>query len=124
ANLSFALNVKNYANRNYGPFALAASPEDALKNLFTISQNATTKMIDDIINISLSAGYKARGYTLNSHSAYQKNYRYYTTPIDGDFSALDAVSIINNYGNKFNKVEVFTQELRISSPATATRFTW
>ena len=122
--LSITLNVKNYANRNNGPFALAGSPDEALSKPFTANQNATTTMVDNIINTSLAINYKGRDFNFISSSAYQKNYRFYTTPIDGDFSPLDAVSIINNYGTKFNKVEVATQEFRFSSPATLSDFKW
>jgi len=121
---ALTLNVKHYANRNNGPFALSGSPEDAIENPFQVNQNATTKMIDNIFNASLSASYTGKNFNFISNSAYQKNYRYYTVPIDGDFSPLDAVSVINNYGNKFNKVEVATQEFRFSSPAAATNIKW
>ncbi|TWR25115.1 TonB-dependent receptor [Mucilaginibacter pallidiroseus] len=118
------LNVKHYANRNNGPFALAGSPSDALENPFKVSQNATTKMIDNIFNASLSANYTGSDFNFTSNTAYQQNYRYYTVPIDGDFSPADAVSVINNYGPNFNKVKVTTQEFRFSSPASATNWRW
>ena len=121
---SLTLNVKNYANRNNGPFALAGSPDDAINTPFRLNQNATTKMIDNIFNASLSANYTGSGFNFTSSSAYQENYRYYTVPIDGDFSPLDAISIVNNYGPSFNKVKVGTQEFRFSSPASATNFKW
>ena len=121
---SLTLNIKNYANRNNGPFALASSPDDALASPFKVSQNATTQMVDNIFNSSLAANYAGRGFNFTSVTTYQKNYRYYTVPIDGDFSPLDAVSIINNYGKKFNKVEVGTQEFRFSSPASASNLKW
>jgi iron complex outermembrane recepter protein len=58
-------------------------------------------------------------------SAYQSNYRYYESPIDGDFSPYDIVTIINNYGSDWNKVKVFTQEFKLSSPASLTSpFKW
>jgi iron complex outermembrane receptor protein len=117
--LTFTLNVKNYENRNNGPFQLAASPADALSMPFKVDQNATTKMIDNIFNASLSANYTGSSFNFTSVSSYQENYRYYTNPIDGDFSPLDAVSIINNYGNDWNKVKVGTQEFRFSSPASS-----
>ncbi|MBD1392001.1 TonB-dependent receptor [Mucilaginibacter glaciei] len=121
---SLTLNVKNYANRNNGPFALSSSPADALAQPFQVNQNATTRMIDNIFNASLSANYTGKGFNFTSNSAYQQNYRYYTVPIDGDFSPLDAVSVINNYGPQFNKVKVGTQEFRFSSPASATNLKW
>jgi iron complex outermembrane receptor protein len=117
--LTFTLNVKNYENRNNGPFQLAASPADALSMPFKVDQNATTKMIDNIFNASLSANYTGNSFNFTSVSSYQENNRYYTSPIDGDFSPLDAVSLINNYGGDWNKVKVGTQEFRFSSPASS-----
>ncbi len=122
--LSFTLNVKNYANRNNGPFALSGTPEDALAEPFKVNQNATTTMIDNIFNASLAANYTGRDFNFSSISTYQENYRYYTKPIDGDFSSLDAVSVINNYGPAFNKVKVGTQEFKFSSPASASDWKW
>jgi iron complex outermembrane receptor protein len=121
---SLTLNVKNYANRNNGPFALSGTPDDAIGSPFKVNQNATTQMIDNIFNASLAANYTGSGFNFTSASTYQKNYRYYTVPIDGDFSQLDAVSVVNNYGPAFNKVEVATQEFRFSSPASATNLKW
>ena len=121
---SLTLNVKNYANRNNGPFALAGTPDDALSAPFKLNQNATTKMIDNIFNASLTAKYNGKFFNFVSGTAYQENYRYYTVPIDGDFSPLDAISVINNYGAKFNKVKVVTQELRFSSPALTSKLRW
>jgi len=117
--LTFTLNVKNYENRNNGPFTLAGSPADAISNPFKVNQNATTKIIDNIFNASLSANYAGSGFNFTSVTSYQKNYRYYTTPIDGDFSPIDAVSLINNYGSNWNDVKVGTQEFRFSSPASS-----
>ncbi|ASU33733.1 TonB-dependent receptor [Mucilaginibacter xinganensis] len=117
--LTLTLNVKNYANRNNGPFQLAGSPADAISNPFRVNQNATTKMIDNIFNASLSANYTGSNFNFTSVSSYQENNRYYTDPIDGDFSPIDAVSLINNYGGSWNKVKVGTQEFRFSSPASS-----
>lgn len=121
---SLTLNVKNYANRNNGPFALSSSSADALAQPFQVSQNATTRMIDNIFNSSLAANYTGKNFNFTSVSTYQQNYRYYTLPIDGDFSPADAVSVVNNYGPSFNKVKVGTQEFRFSSPASATNWKW
>ncbi|RWY50874.1 TonB-dependent receptor [Mucilaginibacter gilvus] len=123
-NFNLTLNVKNYANRNNGPFALSGSPGDALATPFQVNQNAVTKMIDNIFNASLSASYTGKDFNFTSNTAYQQNYRYYTVPIDGDFSPIDGVSVINNYGPNFNKVKVTTQEFRFSSPASATNIRW
>ena len=122
--LSFTLNLKNYENRDNGPFTLTGSPGDALKNPFKVDQNATTTMIDNIFNGSMAVNYTGRKFNFTSVSTYQDNYRYYTTPIDGDFSPLDAVTVINNYGPSFNKVKVGTQEFKFSSPASATNLKW
>ena len=117
--LTFNLNVKTYANRNNGPFTLAGSPDDAIANPFQVNQNATTKIIDNIFNASLAANYAGSSVNFSSISSYQENYRYYTKPIDGDFSPIDAVTLINNYGSNWNTVKVGTQEFRFSSPASA-----
>jgi iron complex outermembrane receptor protein len=123
--LSFVLNVKNYGNRNNGAFPLAGSSAAALSNPFVLNQNAITEMVDNIFNASLTANYTGRSFNFTSNSSYQENYRYYTLPIDGDFSPLDAVSLINNYGDKWNKVKVFAQEFRLSSPVSSVSpFKW
>jgi len=119
------LNVKHTANRNHGPFPLVMGAEDALKNPFRLDQNAITEMVDNIFNSSLSINYSGRTFNFNSQSSYQSDYRYYKTPIDGDFSPADAVSIFNNYGKKWNNVNVFTQEFKFTSPASSgNRFKW
>lgn len=112
------LNVKHNENRNNGTFPLAGSVNDALENPFVLNQNAITKMVDNLFNTSLSANYAGESINFSSQTAYQSNYRYYTQPIDGDFSPIDGVSIVNNYGKDFNKVQVYTQEFKLSSPAS------
>lgn len=112
---ALTLNVKHNENRNNGTFPLVASVEDALANPFRLNQNATTQMVDNLFNTSLSANYTGNSVNFSSQTAYQSNYRYYKTPIDGDFSPLDAVSIVNNYGKDWNKVRVYTQEFKLSS---------
>lgn len=114
-NWDITLNAKHTNNRNHGPFPLVAS--DPFQDPFVLSQNAVTKMIDNTINSSLSINYKGPGFTFSSQTAYQQNYRYYTQPIDGDFSPLDAITIVNNYGGDWNKTKTWTQEFRFSSPA-------
>ena len=122
---SLTLNVKHNNNRNNGTFPLASSVGDALSNPYTVNQDATTKMIDNLFNASLSANYYGDGVTISSQTSFQSNYRYYTKPIDGDFSPIDGVSIVNNYGKDWNKVKVYTQEFRFSSPAAVDRkLTW
>lgn len=123
--LSFTLNVKHVENRNNGAFPLASDPMTALSQPFTVNQNNTTTLVDNILNTSLSIRYTGRSFNFSSQSAYQSNYRYYTSPIDADFSPIDGFSIVNNYGSAFNKVKVGTQEFRFTSPANAnSRFNW
>jgi iron complex outermembrane recepter protein len=123
-NLSITLNVKHVENRNNGAFPLAADPATALAQPFTVDQNAVTTLIDNIFNGSLSINYTRHDFNFTSQSAYQSNYRYYKTPIDADFSPLDGISIVDNYGPAYNKVKVGTQEFRFSSPASQSAFKW
>lgn len=116
---TFDLNVKHRNNRNNGAFPLVIGVSNALKNPFVLDQNATTTMVDNTLNASLAAQYAGAGFNFMTQTAYQSNYRYYTNPIDGDFSPLDAVSIINNFGKSWNYVRVLTQDLKFSSPASS-----
>lgn len=109
------LNVKHQNNRNNGPFALAPDKTSALENPFEVNQNATTTMQDDNFNASLSLHGAPKAFRISSQTAWQSNYRIYRRPIDGDFSPLDAISIVNNYGRDLNRVKVFTQEFRLQS---------
>ncbi|MFC6998807.1 TonB-dependent receptor [Rufibacter roseus] len=118
-NWDVTLNVKHSANRNNGAFPLVFSPEEALANPFRLNQNATAQMVDNTVNASLSANYSGSGFSLASQTAYQSNHRYYDGPLDGDFSPIDGVSILNNYGADWNKVQVLTQEVRVSSPVAS-----
>ncbi|SDE30413.1 iron complex outermembrane recepter protein [Mucilaginibacter pineti] len=118
--LSVTLNAKNYNNRNNGAFTLAGNPADAISEPYKVNQNATTRMIDNTFQSSLAVNYAGNAFNFTSQSSYQVNNRYYTTPIDGDFSPLDAVSVINNYGGKWNKVKTVIQEFRFTSPASST----
>lgn len=117
---ALTLNVKHNENRNFGAFPLAASTEEALTNPYTVNQNAVTKLVDNIFNSSVVASYAGHRLNFSSQTAYQSNHRYYTDPIDGDFSPFDIVTIINDYGKKWNNVKVFTQEFKFSSPASST----
>ena len=123
--LNFTLNLKHIANRNSGAFPLVFSPEVAFANPFFVNQNAIGEMIDKTLNASLSAIYSGRLFNFTSQTAYQSNYRYYNEPIDGDFTPIDGVSIVNDYGNDWNRVQVQTQEFRFSAPASsASAFQW
>ncbi|MGI4750438.1 MAG: TonB-dependent receptor [Janthinobacterium lividum] len=124
-NWQITLNAKHNENRNNGTFPLALSPEAALADPYKLNQNAVTRMIDNLFNASLSVNYSGENFNFSSQSAYQSNRRYYEQPIDGDFSPADAVSIINNYGGNWNKVQVLTQEFRFTSPAKIdSKFKW
>jgi iron complex outermembrane recepter protein len=117
ARWSVLLNFKHQNARNNGTFPLVQGVTEALQDPFKLSQNAKTEMIDNSINGSFSVNHAGRGFNFSSQTAYQSNHRHYTLPIDGDFSPLDAVTIINNYGKDWNTVKVWTQEFRVSSPA-------
>lgn len=117
------LNVKHNNNRNHGAFPLVA--DDPFRTPFVLDQNALTEMIDNTFNGSLSVNFKGSSFNFSSQTAYQENYRYYTQPIDGDFSALDAITVINNYGKDWNNVKTWTQEFKFMAPAnTSTPFKW
>jgi iron complex outermembrane recepter protein len=123
--LAFTMNVKHYNGRNKGPFPLVFGKDAAFADPFKLNQNATTTMRDDVFNGSLSANYSGNKFNFSSQTAFQNNWRLYETPIDGDFSPIDGVTIINNYGKPWNNVKVFTQEFKFSSPAgNASPFKW
>lgn len=124
SNLSVTLNVKHNENRNDGTFPLVASKDDALANPFVVNQNALTTIIDNIFNSSLSVNYSGKAFNFTSQTAYQSNLRYYTEPIDADFSPIDGISLIYDYGGKWNRVKAGTQEFRFTSPASASAFKW
>ena len=119
------LNFKQLANENQGPFPLVFGTEDALNNPYRLNQNSTTTMKDKTSNSILSIRYTGSGFNFSSQTAYQQNYRYYTNPIDGDFSPIDAISVINNYGSKWNNNKVITQDFKFTSNnANNSKFKW
>jgi iron complex outermembrane receptor protein len=113
------LNVKHRNNRNHGAFPLVADPTMVFGQPFKLDQNARTTMVDNTFQSSLSAGYKGRGFNFKTQTSYQKNYRYYQQPIDGDFSPLDAISVINNYGKRWNNIKALTEDIQFSSAASS-----
>jgi iron complex outermembrane receptor protein len=122
---SLVANIKHHDNRNKGAFPLSPDKTTAIQEPYLLSQNALATMQDDAFNTSLSVTHSGSKNHFNSLTAYQSNFRIYDKPLDGDFSPLDIITIFNNYGNSYNKVRVFTQEFRFSSPATETgRFQW
>lgn len=114
---AITLNVKHQNNRNNGAFPLVGSAKKAFKNPFELSQDATAKMIDNTLNASLSINHSGNSVDFLSQLTFQKNYRYYDAPLDGDFSQKDIVTVNNNYGNKWNNVKVITHEFKFSSAA-------
>ena len=125
AKWSVTLNVKNQNNKNNGTFPMAGSVEDAFSNPYKLSQNAVGQMIDNTLNASLSVNHTGRAINFSTQLAWQNNHRYYKSPLDGDFSPLDAVTVSNNYGNKWNNVQVITHEMKFSSPASrSSKFSW
>jgi len=121
---SFTFNFKHSGVRNNGAFPLAGSFDQAMEEPFRLNQNTLTKMVDNVSNASLVADY-AGNVNFSSQTSFQSNYRIYEDPIDGDFSPLDIVSIVNNYGADWNKVNVWTQEFRLSSSENKnSKFSW
>ncbi|HYG18405.1 MAG TPA: TonB-dependent receptor [Ohtaekwangia sp.] len=122
---SFTANVKHQANRNKGSFALVFSPEEAFANPFEVNQNAITELVDNVFNSSLKVNRNGAGVSFTSLTTYQSNYRYYTDPIDADFSPLDMMTLVNNFGREWNNVKVWTQEFKFaSSSTTSSPFKW
>ncbi len=123
--LVFTLNAKHNANRNNGPFPLVVGVEQAFSNPYKLNQNALTKIIDNTFNSSLSINYSGSGINLQSQTSYQSNYRYYTNPIDADFSPIDGITLDYNYGKNWNTVKVISEELKISNPTrSASKLKW
>jgi len=115
SNWAIALNGKGQLNKNNGAFPVVNGADEAIMHPFVLNQNAAGKMIDNTFNTSLSVNHKGAVADIALQTAWQNNYRYYNAPIDGDFSPLDAVTVMNDYGNKWNNVKVFTNEFRINS---------
>jgi iron complex outermembrane receptor protein len=118
------LNFKSNAGRNSGPFSLAPDPESAFENPFEVNQNALTEMVDDSQNFSVAIKNSGPRLNFSSQTSYQNNYRYYKSPIDGDFSPIDGVSIVNDYGRDWNTVSVWTQEVRLASANSGQKLNW
>ena len=121
ANWQVNLNVKHYNSANKGAFPLVFGVEDAFSNPFKLNQNGITTMMDNTLNTSLSIQHTGSKINFSSITAYQKNYRYYDLPIDGDFSPIDAIAVVNNYGKSWNNIKAYTQEFKWSSSPTASK---
>ncbi|MEO6549254.1 MAG: TonB-dependent receptor [Ferruginibacter sp.] len=116
AKWSVTANLKHQNNQNYGAYPMVNGIEDALKDPFQTNQNAVAKMVDNSLNASLSIHHSGTSFDFSAQTAWQNNHRFYKSPLDGDFSPADAVTIINDYGKKWNNVQVLTQELKFNSP--------
>ena len=122
--LSVTLNVKHHANRNDGAFALSPDPETAFEEPFIVNQNALTTLIDNTLNTSLNIHHAGAVANFTSLTTFQSNHRYYDDPIDGDFSPMDIITIVNNYGKDWNNVKVWTQEFKFTSAPSSSRWQW
>ena len=121
---AMTLNFKHASHRNQGAFPLVFGADAAFESPFVLNQNAKTTMVDETRNASLSLHYNADTYRFTSQTAYQQNHRFYKNPIDGDFSPLDAMAIINNYGKDWNRVQVWTQDFRFQNVQTQSLWNW
>ncbi|MEP7324004.1 MAG: TonB-dependent receptor [Saprospiraceae bacterium] len=118
---SFTLNLKHNENRNQGTFPLSYDP---FNEGYHVNQNGVTTMVDNVFNGSLSANYTGHGFNFTSQTTYQSNWRYYRQPIDVDFSPIDGLTLINNYGRDWNNTKAWTQEFKFTSPASTSAFRW
>lgn len=112
---SLQADIKQYKGKNNGAFPLVADLKEAIENPYQLSQNKTATMHDRTSNASLVIKHNGQKVGLSLQTAFQNNYRYYDNVLDADFSEFDIVGIFNNYGKNFNKVQVLTNEFRISS---------
>jgi iron complex outermembrane receptor protein len=118
-------NFKHQNTRNNGAFPMVGSLEEAFDNPYHLNQNAVAEMHDNTLNTSLSLVHSGTGFNFSSQTAYQSNRRIYDNPLDGDFSPADMYTIINDFGDHWNKVKVFTQEFKFTSPTASTsRLKW
>ena len=115
--ITVALNLKHLEGRNEGAFPLAPDVETAFRKPYRLNQDAASTMRDRTLNASLSATWEHRLFRLTSSTAFQSNHRFYSPPIDGDFSPLDIVTIENDFGDDLNLNRVWTQELRLQNPS-------
>lgn len=125
-NWSILANHKQYIGRNNGAFPLVNDLKELFESPYTLAQNQLAEMRDQSSNSSISIKHRAKQFDLSWQTAYQKNYRYYDKTLDADFSPADIVGVYNNYGNKFNTVEIFSNELRLQSSKTnsESKFEW
>ena len=121
---TITFNTKHRNQENKGAFPLVFGVDKAFNNPYVLNQNATTIMKDKTINSSLSVVYNGSKFQFSSQTAYQSNYRYYTDPIDGDFSPLEAITVVNNYGKDWNNIKAWTQDFKINSNVNNSPIKW
>src|SRR5690606_41494691 len=109
--------------KNHGAVPLDRSSEDELHTHYRLKQHTVTRMVDHVSNCCFVVDYTVF-FNFSSHTCFQSYYRIYEDPIYGDFSPMDIVSIVNNYGKDWNKVSVWTQEFRISSVDDNNKISW
>ncbi|HYK47794.1 MAG TPA: TonB-dependent receptor, partial [Parafilimonas sp.] len=125
ASWAFTINVKSQDTRNDGAFPLVFGVDEALSNPFKLAQNAVGTMADNTLDASLVANHSGTTFNFSSQTSWQHNRRIYESPLDADFSPLDGITIANDFGDHWNNVKVFTEELRFTSPANrASAFKW
>lgn len=106
---------KRYIANNNGAFPLVNDMNELINNPYHLAQNSIGMMKDRTENSSIVVKRNGSRINLSLQTALQNNYRYYTNSLDGDFSTFDIVGVYNNYGKEFNKVDVLTNEFRVSS---------
>ena len=114
-NWSIMANYKQYIGLNNGAFPLVNDLTSLFEKPYELSQNQLSPMRDNTSNSSVSIKHKGQKFDLTIQSSYQRNYRYYDKTLDADFSPADIVGVFNNYGNKYNTVGIFSNELRLQS---------
>jgi iron complex outermembrane receptor protein len=114
-NWSILANYKQYLGKNNGAFPLVTDLTALFDKPYTLEQNQLAEMRDNTSNSSLTIKHKGKSFDFTLQSSYQRNYRYYDKTLDADFSPADIVGIFNNYGNQFNTVGIFSNELRLHS---------
>ena len=114
-NWSIMADYKQYIGINNGAFPLVNDLTSLFEKPYELSQNQLSLMRDNTSNSSVSIKHKGQKFDLTIQSSYQRNYRYYEKTLDADFSPADIVGVFNNYGNKYNTVGIFSNELRLQS---------
>ena len=125
ASWAFTMNIKSQDTRSDGAFPLVFGVDEALSNPFKLAQNVVGTMADNTLDASLVLNHAGTAFNFTSQTSWQHNHRIYESPLDADFSPLDGITIANDFGDHWNNVKVFTEEVRFTSPAnSASAFKW